>query len=97
MNIYLIEQTYNNGYDTYDSAIVAALTEKDASETHPSYMVDVGWNENLSRWEWQTVHGVKNYHDRSWAPPSQVKVTCIGVAVKKFKNKQIISASFNAG
>ena len=36
MNLYLIEQSENTGYDTYDSAVVAAETETDAREIHPS-------------------------------------------------------------
>ena len=36
MNLYLIKQTINNGYDTYDSAIVAAHTEAFAKLIHPN-------------------------------------------------------------
>jgi len=35
MNLYKISQEVNNGYDTYDSAIVAAEDEFDARNTHP--------------------------------------------------------------
>jgi len=35
MNIYLIAQTENDRYDTFDSAIVAAETEQDAKEITP--------------------------------------------------------------
>ena len=35
MNLYLISQDSNRDYDTYDSAVVAAVNEKDASVMHP--------------------------------------------------------------
>ena len=33
MNIYRLSQTVNNGYDTYDSAVVVADSEEAARET----------------------------------------------------------------
>jgi hypothetical protein len=36
MNLYLISQNVNTGSDTYDSAVVAALSEDDARAIHPS-------------------------------------------------------------
>lgn len=35
MKLWLIEQNINNGYDTYDSAVVAAKTEEEARNIHP--------------------------------------------------------------
>jgi hypothetical protein len=35
MNLYLISQSINNGYDTYGSAVVAAETEEMARHMHP--------------------------------------------------------------
>ena len=35
MNLYLISQSVNNEYDTYDSAVVAAESEEDATKIHP--------------------------------------------------------------
>ena len=41
MNLYLICQTRNNNYDTYDSAVVAAENPLSAQAIHPSgYDVD---------------------------------------------------------
>lgn len=37
MNIYLISQNENSGYDTYDAAVVAAESEDEARQIHPSY------------------------------------------------------------
>lgn len=35
MNLYLISQTVNHDYDTYDSAVVAAESEEQAREMQP--------------------------------------------------------------
>ena len=36
MKLWLISQTKNDNYDTYDSAVVAAETEEAARNIHPS-------------------------------------------------------------
>jgi hypothetical protein len=36
MKLFLISQSANNGYDTYDSAVVCAETEDEARLTHPN-------------------------------------------------------------
>ena len=36
MKLWIISQHQNNGYDTYDSAVVAAETESDAKMINPS-------------------------------------------------------------
>jgi hypothetical protein len=40
MNLYLISQTENQDYDTYDAAVVAAETIDEAQKTHPSAIKD---------------------------------------------------------
>jgi len=35
MNLYLLSQGVNNGYETYDSAVVCAETEEKARFIHP--------------------------------------------------------------
>lgn len=46
MNLYLITQTENAGYDTYDSAVVAASTEAVARNTNPQGE----WASRFSAW-----------------------------------------------
>ena len=47
MNLYLISQSQENGYDTYDSAVVAAKTAKAARETHPSIaLIEPRWGDS---------------------------------------------------
>lgn len=36
MNIYLLSQTENDGYDTYDSCVVIAENEEEAKTIHPA-------------------------------------------------------------
>lgn len=43
MNLYKISQTVNRGYDTYDSAVVAAETEEAARNTRPYDYGTPGW------------------------------------------------------
>jgi hypothetical protein len=88
MKLYLLSQNVNNGYDTYDSMIVAASTKEEARRIHPmteNGMVEEGiW---ISSGKFRS----------NWAEtPDQVKVELLGLAVKGTK-KGIILTSFNAG
>ncbi len=65
MNLYHISQTQHGGYETYDSAVVAAETEQQARQTHPSQygkFEETGYN------DWASS-------------PDKVTVRLIGVAV----------------
>lgn len=81
MNLYLIEQSQNNDYDTFDSAVVAARTEEEARNIipkHEEYHCDSRWGD-------------------TWASgPEYVTATLIGTT-RKYKAGQQICASFNAG
>lgn len=48
MNLYLISQDVYTGYDTYDSAVVAADTEEEARLIHPAGDYDFGWPSDRS-------------------------------------------------
>lgn len=48
VKLWVISQTANSGYDTYDSAVVAADTEELARLTMPSEYEK--WGENYSAW-----------------------------------------------
>ena len=43
MNIYLIWQNENIGYDTYDSVVVAAENEESAKLIHPNEISEKPW------------------------------------------------------
>ncbi len=46
LNLYLLSQSVNNAYDTYDSCVVAAKDEDDAKSIHP----DGDKNPYLASW-----------------------------------------------
>ncbi len=48
MKLFKISQTENTNYDTYDSAIVAALDEEAARNIRPSASYD--WDDSYSPW-----------------------------------------------
>jgi len=85
MKLYRISQTINDGYDTYDSAIVAALTDDQAKEIHPSSLYGtvelIDDDSNMGCWAYSV---------------DQVKCEYIGEAVEGTL-KGVILASFNAG
>ena len=81
MNLYLISQEENEGYDTYDSAVVCAETEEQARMIHP-YVVD--WDGGDKTWG-------------TWCAAEDVKVELIGSAVLGTKLPEVVCASFNAG
>ncbi len=81
MNLYLISQTVNKGYDTYDSAVVAAPDVESARQMDPSGYGAMKWEERSGLWAYDS---------------EQVKVELIGVAAP-FTKEGVICASFNAG
>ena len=81
MNIYLISQDKNEGYDSFDSAVVVAENEEKAKLIHPCGNTD---------WD-----GIKNeYYD--WAKAEYVSVELIGIATGN-DVPRVICSSFNAG
>jgi hypothetical protein len=88
MFVYLIEQTVNEDYDTFSSAVVVAHSKDEASKMHPN----ASYTWSGSRWQdgsW--------IDDGSWAKPEDVFVTLIGVADPSFDKPKVILASFRAG
>jgi hypothetical protein len=89
MNIYLISQNENNGYDTYSDAVVAALNPKNARNMNPAGENFKG-NIFMTKEDWA-------YRWSEWASkPENVTVKLIGVAKKGIK-EGVICASFHAG
>jgi hypothetical protein len=48
MNLYLLTQKENSGWDTYDSVVVAAKNEQEAKKILPSEYSD--WNNLCGTW-----------------------------------------------
>lgn len=80
MNLYFISQNVVSGYDTYSDAVVAALNEADAKNTHPD-----------GRKEWD---GKIEYYS-GWSKANDVNVKLIGIAIAHLP-AGVICASFNA-
>jgi hypothetical protein len=81
LNIYLVSQNKVNGYDTFDSFVIACESEEIARNTHP---YGDTLEENIRCSAWPTDSSV-------------VTVEFIGNASKTITEQQIICASFNAG
>ena len=85
--LYLISQKENNGYDTYDSAVVVAESEEEARNTLPSDWIGwpsdpwIGWRGSYSAWA---------------SSPDKVSALLVGTAAKG-SEKGVVCASFNAG
>ena len=83
MKLFLISQTENDGYDTYDSAVVCAEDEQDAKSMLPDGVP-------LSRFE-------KGDHYTSWAfTLDAITVKLLGDAADGIP-AGVICASYNAG
>ncbi len=93
MKLFLISQSENHGWDTYDSAVVAAKDEQAARNTHPSDYVD-GWNGHI--WYSCGYNGeIRESHSGSWVRnPEVVQVEYLA---EYDGEAGVICASFNAG
>jgi hypothetical protein len=80
MQLFLISQDQNKGYDTYDSAVVAAPDEETARQMNPETGSPVkDWKRNYSSW----CNG-----------PEHVTVRYLGEAVDV--EQGVVCSSFNA-
>ena len=79
MNLYLLTQDVNVGWDTYDSAIVCAESEEEAVKIHPDgTFFDSMW---LATYDWVKM-------------PSDVKCRKIGVADESIEKGVILDVYF---
>ncbi len=91
LNLYLLTQNTNRGYDTFDSCIVAAPDEAMARLLHPRG--DRYWNGR----EWAWVDGTPGYtSEAGWTDPDNVTVEHVGVTLAD-RPVGVLCASFNAG
>ena len=98
MNLYLVSSGYD-GYDTYDSVVVAAKSKKDARTIHPSEFVT-----HHSGGKWMgTYSGGKNigqeYENETscWVNFIAIESLDVELIGKTEKPRGVILASFNAG
>ena len=96
MNIYLISQETVCGWDTHDSAIVAARSPDEAREVHPSEFVT---HSRDGKWMGTYTRGRGEYTNESscWVPyrdRGKIKVELLGTTTRE---AGLILSSFNAG
>ena len=103
MKLWFISQNENDGYDTYDSAVVAAETEIEAARVYPASKSfeecgDYRWSDEAKMWIAYRLDG--STYDaggwRNWVTPDAVTVRYIGEAADDIKSGTVC-ASFNAG
>lgn len=106
MKLWLLEQTKNNNYETYDSCVVVAETEGAAKNVHPDgdsvfeTSFDEWTNEEKTAWFSTDCTNVLyvGFANRNWCScPENVTATYIGEADSSLKEGTVICASFNAG
>jgi hypothetical protein len=98
MNLYLLTQNVNNGWDTYDSMVIAAENEEDAK--HLSF-VQCSAYEEYSTNDYITKKPVwRNYYEStysfaysSWDKNPTVEL----IATNTLVDEGVVCASFNAG
>jgi hypothetical protein len=79
--LYLISQTENNIWDTFDSAVVCAPDEETARNMDPANGEPMTWGETWGSWA---------------TAPKNVTVELIGTAAEGVR-QGVVCASFNAG
>ena len=85
MNLYLVRQSVNKNYDTFDSFVCSAENEEQARNMQPC-IYNYAFDEKRTE-----------YMDGFWCDPIHVKVKYIGIADKSILEVGIIVSSFNAG
>jgi hypothetical protein len=97
MKLWLISQSVNNDWDSFDSAVVAAETEQEARFIHPEHYPShdkIRWNG--SKWFWYLNDGrVLDYRSGSWTSPDNVSVEFLADGYDGPSGT--VLASFNAG
>ncbi len=91
--LWKLSQDENNGYETYDSAVVVARGHAAASMVHP-VGDKVYWNGT----DWLWADDNSEFGMDSWAEPRQVKVVLVGEANPGlFDEGDVVCASYNPG
>lgn len=92
LNLYLLSQKEVDGYDTYDSCVVAAYSQEEAAKIYPhkDYYEECIWVEGLEEYDL--------WGQKVWASsPENVDCILIGTAADNIEPNTVICSSFNAG
>jgi len=76
MNLYLVSQDVNNGYDTFDSFVCFAKDEESARKIHPS----------------KNYYLIRGNFSKYWASSDKVKVEFLSKADDKVKSGVILAS-----
>ena len=99
LNLYLITQTGEVGYDEYDSAVVVAKSMDDAQKICPCGYYE--WSDEEDSWLFLYDDGRKEketYPRTDWANHKDgILVTFIGYASEHLKEGEVVLNSYNAG
>jgi hypothetical protein len=76
MNLYLLRQNRNTGYDTFDACIVVAESHEEAKKIPPSYR----------------PFGNSEYDDGTWARPDDIDSQLIGVAASYIQTGCVLAS-----
>jgi hypothetical protein len=100
MNVYLLKQFINTGYDTYDACVVAAESEEEARYISPNDVIYYDKEEYAWFYDSSFIDGrLKRESFGEWVDADQIdkiEVTFLGIA-KEGTKKGLILGSFNAG
>ncbi|MCJ8335575.1 MAG: hypothetical protein MJH10_15260 [Epibacterium sp.] len=105
MNVYLLEQDSGDEYESYDSCVVIAESEREAKKIHPKNtegVIDVIWDDEKLAWVYLEDGLPYNHYNgvflANWArEPDDVTATLIGSASPPFDSgRQVICTSYNA-
>ena len=99
MKLYLITQDIVNDFDTYDSAVVAAKSPKDAKTIHPSgfvtHITDGKWMGTYSGGN--NIGGEYEAESSDWVKYSDIENVKAEYLGETEQERGVILASFNAG
>jgi hypothetical protein len=97
LKLWLISQSANDGYDTYDSAVVVAADAEEARRVHPSPYRK--WIDDVLHFAYSDGSTTKETTiSNCWAESlDQIEVEAIGIAAPGLSDGTVICASFNAG
>jgi hypothetical protein len=111
MKLYLLSQSCNNNYDTYDSCLVCAESEADAVTIAPDGSVFNGldWDGIDDVYDLDDIYDLEGSQDsydayisdvdnfQSWARRFE-SITCEEIGIANDKQKRgVVIASYNAG
>ena len=97
MKLYLLSQSINNWYDTYDSVIVSAKSEDDARTIHPSSETfDISYEGNKWTWKYSDWE-IWEYDSGCWVEAKYINKIEVEYLGRTKRERWVILASFNAG